>query len=82
MEIRNACTNDLDAVAALEAACFPAAEAGSRASFRARLEVFPDHFWLLWDGETLAAAVNGMVTIWPMRCFITPAFTTPTESGR
>ena len=61
MEIRTASINDLDAVAALEAACFPAAEAASRESFRARLEVFPDHFWLLWDGDKLAAAVNGMV---------------------
>ena len=60
MEIRTAGIRDLDALTALEAACFPAAEAASRESFRARLEVFPDHFWLLWDGEKLASAVNGM----------------------
>lgn len=62
MEIRTANRNDLDAIAAIEAACFPAAEAASRESFRARLEVFPGHFWLLWDGGKLAACVNGMVT--------------------
>ncbi len=65
MEIRSAAVGDLDALAALEAACFPAAEAASRESFRARLEVFPDHFWLLWEGEELAAAVNGMATDLP-----------------
>ncbi len=62
MEIRTADMRDLDAVAALEAACFPAAEAADRESFRARLEAFSDHFWLLWDGEKLASAVNGMTT--------------------
>ena len=62
MEIRTAGMNDLDAIANLEAQCFPAAEAASRESFRARLEVFPDHFWLLWDGEELTACVNGMAT--------------------
>lgn len=62
MEIRTASMNDLDTVAALEAQCFPAAEAASRESFCARLAVFADHFWLLWDGGALAACVNGMAT--------------------
>ena len=65
MEIRTAAMTDLDAIADLEAQCFPAAEAASRESFRARLEVFPDHFWLLWDGEKLTACVNGMATDTP-----------------
>ena len=60
MEIRTANRNDLNAIAALEAQCFPAAEAASRESFCARLAVFADHFWLLWDGGELAACVNGM----------------------
>lgn len=62
MEIRTASRNDLDAIANLEAQCFPAAEAASRESFRARLEVFPDHFWLLCDGAEPLSMVNGMVT--------------------
>lgn len=62
MEIRTATMNDLDAIAAIEAQCFPAAEAAPRESFRARLEAFPDHFWLLWDREKLTVCVNGMVT--------------------
>lgn len=62
MKIRTATIHDLDAIAALEAACFPAAEAATKESFRARLEVFADHFWLLWDGEELVSMVDGMVT--------------------
>lgn len=62
MEIRKATIEDLDAITALEAACFPAAEAASRESFRKRLKVFADRFWLLWEGDRLVSMVNGMVT--------------------
>lgn len=62
MEIRHADISDLTALAAVEAACFPPAEAASEDSLRRRLAVCPDHFWLLWDGDTLVGFVNGMVT--------------------
>jgi len=62
MEIRKATLNDLDAITALEAACFPEAEAASRESFEKRLKIFADRFWLLWDGDRLVSMVNGMVT--------------------
>lgn len=62
MEIRHATLADLAAVTAVEAECFPAAEAATEASFRARLSVYPDHFWLLFDGGKLVGFVNGMVT--------------------
>ena len=62
MEIRHATMADLPAVTAVEAECFPAAEAATEASFRSRLSVYPDHFWLLFDGEKLVGFVNGMVT--------------------
>ena len=62
MEIRKATIEDLDAITALEAACFPAAEAATRESFKKRLEVFADRFWLLWEGDRLVSMVNGMVT--------------------
>ena len=62
MTIRNANMNDLAAVAAVEAACFPPAEAATEKNFAARLAVYPDHFWLLeMDGEVVSF-VNGMVT--------------------
>lgn len=62
MEIRKATMDDLDAVTAVEAECFPAAEAATAESFRERLSAFADHFWLLWDGDRLVSFVNGMVT--------------------
>ena len=60
--IRTATLDDLDAVAAVEAACFPAAEAATREEFADRLAHYGDHFWLMFDGGTLIAFVDGMVT--------------------
>lgn len=63
MHIRTATMADLAAVTAVEAACFPAAEAATEADFAARLAVYPHHFWLLED-ETgaLVSFINGLVT--------------------
>ena len=65
MEIRTATIYDLNAITALEAVCFPPAEAASKESFRTRLEAFGDHFWLMYDGDNLVSMVNGMVTDLP-----------------
>lgn len=62
MRIRTATIQDLDAIAGVEALCFPPAEAADRASIHRRLSVFPDRFWLLWEGDTLVSFVNGMLT--------------------
>lgn len=62
MEIRKATLEDLKEIAAVEAECFPAAEAASEESLRKRLSVFADHFWLLFDGDKMVGFVNGMVT--------------------
>lgn len=62
MTITHATTTDLTTIAALEAACFPPAEAATREAFQARLLAFPKHFWLLWDAETLVSMINGMTT--------------------
>lgn len=62
MNIRTASLQDLDAIAAVEAVCFPPAEAADKDSLRRRLTVYPDHFWLLWENDTLVGFVNGMVT--------------------
>ena len=63
MQIRTATMADLTAVTALEAACFPAAEAATREDFRKRLEAYPDHFWLLEDEQgRLISFINGLVT--------------------
>jgi len=63
MEIRTAAMADLAAVTAVEAACFPPAEAATRQDFEKRLNVYPNHFWLLEDGDgRLISFVNGLVT--------------------
>lgn len=47
MEIRKGTLKDLEAIAAVEAACFPAAEAATAEEFAERLQQYGDHFWLL-----------------------------------
>ena len=60
--IRKATIEDCAAITALEAACFPPAEAAPYDSFEARLKAFPDRFWLLFlDGE-LVSMVNGSLS--------------------
>ena len=62
MLIRTASIEDLDAVAAVEAACFPPAEAASREAFSDRLKIYGNHFWLMFDGDKLVSFVDGFVT--------------------
>lgn len=62
MIIRKATMNDLDAISEVESECFPAAEAATKAEFRERLESYADHFLLMFDGEKLAAFIDGFVT--------------------
>ena len=67
MHIRTAAMADLAAVTAVEAACFPAAEAATEQDFAGRLAVYPDHFWLLEEDDgTLVSFVNGLVTDEPI----------------
>lgn len=65
MTLRKAAAEDLDAIAAVEAVCFPEAEAASRESLEKRLSVYPEHFWLLEEDGKLISFVNGMVTNLP-----------------
>ena len=53
---------DAPALAAVEAVCFPEAEAAPEAALRERLAHFANHFWLLYQGDRLAGFVNGMVS--------------------
>ena len=62
MTIRNATAADAAALAAVEAACFPAAEAATEPQIAARLAVYPDHFWLLEEDGRVVSFVNGMVS--------------------
>ena len=65
MEIRNATMDDLQAIAAVEAACFPAAEAATVEEFAERLAHYADHFWLLYGQGELVAFVDGFCTDTP-----------------
>lgn len=62
MEIRNATIDDAKIIAAVEAECFPIAEAASADEVAARLRVYPNHFRLMYDGDKLVGFINGMVT--------------------
>lgn len=65
MEIRTATIQDLEAVAAVEAECFPPAEAATKMEFEERLRAYGNHFWLMFDGDKLIAFVDGFVTDLP-----------------
>lgn len=62
MIIRTAKMEDLDAVASVEAQCFPPAEAATKEAFAQRLQYYADHFWLMFDGDRLVSFVDGFVT--------------------
>ena len=62
MIIRKATMDDIDAISEVESECFPAAEAATKEEFRERLESYADHFLLMFDGEKLAAFIDGFVT--------------------
>lgn len=60
--IRLATLADAPAVAALEAACFPAAEACSASEFARRLATFPESFFVAEDATGVFGMINGCVT--------------------
>ena len=62
MVIRKAAVEDLEAIAAVEAACFPPAEAATKEEFEERLKYYGNHFILMFDGEKLISFVDGFVT--------------------
>jgi predicted GNAT family N-acyltransferase len=62
MLIRYASKEDIAAIAAVEAACFPPAEAATEEEFIDRVSAYGNHFWLMFDNEKLIAFVDGFVT--------------------
>ena len=65
MQIRHAQMSDLDRLAAIEAASYPAAEGASRESLTGRLAAYPELFWLLEEEGEVRAFVNGFATDTP-----------------
>ena len=62
MEIRTATISDLDAIAKVEAECFPLAEAATKEEFSPRLKYYAKHFWLMFDDKKLVSFVDGFCT--------------------
>lgn len=62
MLVRTGTLDDLEAVTAVEAECFPPAEAASREELAERLRLYGNHFWLLFDEERLVSFVDGFCT--------------------
>lgn len=63
MQLRKADTTDLEALAAMEAECFPPAEACTKEDFEKRLAAYSGHFFLLFDEDgRLVSFIDGMAT--------------------
>lgn len=62
IRIRQVMPEDLDAVARVEAICFPKAEAASRASFAQRIQAFPESFFVAEAQGEIVGFINGFVT--------------------
>lgn len=60
--IRQVMPEDLDAVARVEAVCFPEAEAAARASFAQRIQTFPESFFVAEKDGQIVGFINGCVT--------------------
>ena len=62
MNIKYATTEDIAAIAAVEAECFPPAEAATEKEFIERVKYYGNHFWLMYEAGKLIAFVDGFVT--------------------
>lgn len=65
--IRPVTSNDLDAVARVEATCFPPAEGADLETFRTRIATFPDSFFVAeTKDKEIIGFINGCVTDRPI----------------
>ncbi|NBH34848.1 GNAT family N-acetyltransferase [Clostridiaceae bacterium] len=62
IKIRQVMPEDLDAVARVEAVCFPEAEAAARASFEQRIRTFPESFFVAEKDGEIIGFINGCGT--------------------
>ena len=60
--LRKAEPSDLEAVAGLEAECFPRAEAATKEQFQERPKAYSSHFLLLFYEGKLISFINGFVS--------------------
>ena len=61
LTIRRATREDAALVTAIEAACFPPAEAAGIDRMTPRLARFADHFWIAEEDGLPVGMINGMV---------------------
>lgn len=61
IKIRRVCIEDLDAVAEVEARCFPKAEAATKASFEQRIKTFPESFFVAEIEGKIIGFINGCI---------------------
>ncbi len=57
--IRQVTMDDLEAVTALEARCFPPEEAATRDSFLYRIQTFPESFYVAEENNRIIGLING-----------------------
>ena len=62
MTIKYATTEDIAAIAAVEAEFFPPADVATHKDFIERVKYYGNHFWLMYEEEKLIAFVDGFVT--------------------
>ena len=62
MNIKYATNEDIVEIAAVEAECFPPAEAATEKEFVERVKDYGNHFWLMYEAGKLIAFVDGFVT--------------------
>ena len=62
MNVKYATAEDIAALAAVEAECFPPAEAATEKEFVERVKYYGNHFWLMYEAGKLIAFVDGFVT--------------------
>ena len=62
MDIKYATIENIVEIAAVEAECFPPAEAATEKEFIERVKHYGNHFWLMYEAGKLIAFVDGFVT--------------------
>jgi len=62
INIRKVRIEDLDAVAEVEAICFPEAEAATKSSLNQRINTFPDSFFVAESDGKIIGFINGCIT--------------------
>lgn len=61
MVIRAAKMEDLPFITKIGEECYPPEEAVTEANYKERIQIYPDHFWILEENGEIASFINGPV---------------------